>query len=222
VTARAPHVPEERLLDCYLAERAEERIDPPTAEHLADCDPCAVRYAELTQFLDDLRTAAAVDTDALFTPDRLRAQQHEIARRLEPIGRAARVISFPGRFVSRHIDASLGTLRGSARVAPRMVAAAAATGLFLGVGIGASVEWSRHLWPAHAVASVTRPAAAYPSRLAPVPARGRTPAALADDDAFLSELEIALERPRTRELQPFDAFTPHVRAVKNDVKNDIR
>jgi hypothetical protein len=39
-----------------------------------------------------------------------------------------------------------------------------------------------------------------------------------DDDAFLLELEFALERPRTRELQPFDALTP----LFQDVDNRLR
>ena len=34
-----------------------------------------------------------------------------------------------------------------------------------------------------------------------------------DDDAFLLQLEFALERPHTQELQPFDALTPHVREI---------
>ena len=34
------------------------------------------------------------------------------------------------------------------------------------------------------------------------------------DDAFLSELEASLERPRTRALQPFDDLTPHVREIR--------
>jgi hypothetical protein len=39
-----------------------------------------------------------------------------------------------------------------------------------------------------------------------------------DDDAFLMQLEFALERPHTQELQPFDALTPHVRPVGvNDI-----
>ena len=47
-----------------------------------------------------------------------------------------------------------------------------------------------------------------------IPAAGGGPADVAADDAFLSELEIALERPRTRELQAFDTFTPHVREIR--------
>jgi hypothetical protein len=34
-----------------------------------------------------------------------------------------------------------------------------------------------------------------------------------DDDRFLRELEVALERPHTRELLPIDAWTPHVREI---------
>jgi len=36
-----------------------------------------------------------------------------------------------------------------------------------------------------------------------------------DDDAFLVELELALARQQPRELQPFDAMTPHVRDIDN-------
>ena len=35
----------------------------------------------------------------------------------------------------------------------------------------------------------------------------------AEDKAFLSELELAGERPRIRELMAVDALTPHVREV---------
>ena len=116
---RAHHVQEERLLDCYLAERGEETIDPRTAEHLADCDACALRYAELREFMEGLRTDADAETDAVFTPDRLRTQQLHVARRIEQMGKAARVIRFPRRFTDRHMEVR------SARTAPRWVAAAA-------------------------------------------------------------------------------------------------
>ena len=59
------------------------------------------------------------------------------------------------------------------------------------------------------------------ARLAPSPAvLVNTPASVAtdsiDDDAFLMQLEFALERPHTQELQPFDALTPHVREIGFD------
>jgi len=50
---------------------------------------------------------------------------------------------------------------------------------------------------------------------APAAVRVNTALEDPDDDAFLMELELALARPHTRELQPFDAMTPHVRDINN-------
>ena len=203
---RARHLQDDRLFECYLAERDSQTIDPPVAEHLADCESCSARYADLVRFLDTLRTEGIAEADAVFTPERLRAQQQNIAQRIAHIGRPARVISFPAQLVRR-------TIAGSAsRTAPRWIAAAAAAGLFVGVALGASYEWNAHLRSARQILAGD---AALTTRLLPVAARGNAPAEVAADDAFLSELEIALERPRTRELQAFDALTPHVREISD-------
>ena len=204
--ARSAHLPEERLLDCYLAERDEEALDPRVAEHLADCETCALRYADLTQFMDGLREEADEDTEAVFTPEQLSAQQRQIARRLEHVGRAARVITFPER-AARHPDVV------ARRLTPRWVTAAVAAGLFLGVALGATFQWERSVRAPQQLA-VSAPSA-QPARSAPVATAGTGAAATADDDAFLTDLEVALERPQTRELQPFDAITPHVREITN-------
>jgi len=203
VIHRGRHLQEDRLFDSYLAERGGAPIDPPIAEHLADCTDCSARYAELSSFMDTLRTEGDAEADAVFTPERLRAQQQQIARRIAQVGRPARVLSFPGRIVRRTIDAS------TARPSPRWVATAAAAGLFIGVAVGASYQWSA----SSRSALLVRNTAA--SRLAPVATRGSSPAEVAADEAFLSDLEIALERPHTRELQAFDALTPHVREIKD-------
>jgi hypothetical protein len=192
------HLQEERLLDCYLAERSGIALDPPAAEHLADCMACGARYAELSQLMDAVRVEADTHTDEVFTGDRLRAQHQQIMRRIEHVGRAARVISFPGQIMSRSINGSTSSS------APRWIAAAAAAGLFIGVALGASFQWN---------ARVRNPLAADSSRLNPVATRGTGQPDVASDAAFLSELEIALERPHTRELQAFDTFTPHVREI---------
>jgi hypothetical protein len=34
------------------------------------------------------------------------------------------------------------------------------------------------------------------------------------DDAFMLELEVAIDRPRTRELIAIDALTPHFREIR--------
>jgi anti-sigma factor RsiW len=192
------HVQDDRLLDAYLAARQLEPIDPPVAEHLADCGACGARYEELAQVMDVLRVEGEAEADAVFTPERLRQQHQQIARRIEHVGRAARIISFPGRFVRRTMTASTSS------TAPRWAAAAAAAGLFIGVALGASYGWGAR----------TR---ALPGdmRLRPVATQGTDPVDVAADDAFLSELELALERPHTRELLAFDALTPHVREIRD-------
>jgi hypothetical protein len=169
--------------------------------------------------MDNLRTQGTADADALFTPERLRLQQQQIARRLAQVGRPARVLSFPGRpggFVRRTMTDP------ASHAAPRWVAAAVAAGLFVGVAVGASYQFGAHSRVAQqllarqmANRAIAAPAAATPVRQTPVATRGESPAQVAADDAFLSDLEVALERPHTRELVAFDAFTPHVREVSN-------
>ena len=204
---RAHHLPEERLFDSYLAERGGVPVDPPVAEHLADCATCGTRYAELTTFMDALRRDGDAEADAIFTPERLRQQQQQIVRRIALVGRPARVLSFPGRIVRRTIDVS------TSRTAPRWVAAAAAAGLFVGVAVGASFQRRAQMENRQAFAADAGRARA--TRLSPVPTGGSGAAQVASDDAFLSDLELALERPHTRELQAFDALTPHVREIRD-------
>jgi predicted anti-sigma-YlaC factor YlaD len=200
---RGRHLQEERLFDSYLAERDGAPIDPPVAEHLADCSACSARYAELASFMDALRHDGDAEADAIFTPDRLHDQQQQIARRIAQVGRPARVLSFPGRIVRSTLSAS------SARPASRWVAAAAVAGLVLGVALGASYQWG-----ARTPSQLLMRTSATPI-LAPVATRGSSPAEVAADEAFLSDLELALERPHTRELQAFDALTPHVREIRD-------
>jgi anti-sigma factor RsiW len=205
VISRACHLQEERLFESYLAERGGKPIDPPVAEHLADCEACGSRYTELATFMDALRRDGDAEADALFTPERLRLQQQQILRRMALIGRPARVLSFPGRLVRRTLDAS------ASRTAPRWIAAAAAAGLFVGVAVGASFQWgSRPQARQRFLVDNSRP-----QRPTAVATRGSGPADVAADDAFLSDLELALERPHTRELQAFEALTPHVREIRD-------
>jgi hypothetical protein len=201
VMARAYHLHEDRLFECYLSEREARAIDPRDAEHLTDCPACAGRYADLLGFMNGLQREGEADADAVFTPERLRAQQQQIARRVALVGRPARVISFPSHFVRR----TMGVPTSHAAV--RWAAAAAAAGLFIGVALGAGYEWRAHPEDAPRLAGeAARP------HVTAAPARGGS--ATESDDAFLSDLEVALERPHTQELRAFDAFTPHVREVK--------
>jgi anti-sigma factor RsiW len=211
VIPRARHLLEERLFDFYMAERSGDAMDPPVAEHLADCGSCAARYADLVAFMDTLRGAGDAEADALFTPERLRAQQEQIARRIELVGRNARVLSFPSRIVRRTINVS------TSRTAPRWIAAAAAAGLFIGVALGASYQfqWGNPGMRRGQPLLVRDAGAQRLSRVVPAATRGTGQPEAATDDAFLSDLEVALERPHTTELLAFDALTPHVREIRD-------
>jgi hypothetical protein len=202
VIRRSRHLHDDRLFDCYLAARQGEPVDPPSAEHLADCPACGSRYGDLARAMDAVRADAEAESDAIFTPERLRAQHQHIAKRLETVARPARIISFPGQMVRRTFTAS------TTRLAPRWMAAAAAAGLFVGIALGASYEWD---WRARPGGLSMGSRGALTARTIAVPPRAAGSDAI--DEAFLSELELALERPRTRELAAFDAFTPHVREI---------
>ncbi len=179
-------------------------VDPPAAEHLAECADCSRRYAELTIFMDGLRDEADAEVEELFPTERLVAQQQNIFRRLTHVHRPARIISFPARELA-------AAMPSSGRVPPRWLAAAAAAGLFIGVAVGGVFG------PAGMRRDASMQVAAPPMsapRVAASPAvRVNTPVESPDDDAFLLQLEMALAQPTLRELQSFDALTPEVREI---------
>jgi hypothetical protein len=214
---RAPHLQEDVLHECYYAERRGDPIDPPAAEHLSDCDACRRRYADVGAFLNQLGHDADADVHALFPSERLRQQQQEIAKRLELVGRAARVITFPGR---ANAVAGPKARPSTTRLTTRWVAAAAAAGLFVGVAAGTSFNFIPGLnfvnsaRPVGIVASRKAVTSALPSHLASPPVSEA--ADIVDtDDRFMSDLESALDRPHTSELVVFDALTPHVREIRD-------
>jgi hypothetical protein len=207
---RAQHLHDEALVDTYLLARAGTPAAPPVAEHLADCDGCNRRYAELAHVLDDARTSADADVEELFPTERLRTQRQRIAQRLAHVGRSARVLAFPVSQPSRGLTSS------GPRIAMRWIAAAAAVGLFAGVGVGVFFDQSRAGGTTVAALRHPRPASPAIVHHAPVSATPihAVPASAstdADDDAFLSDLDVALESPHTRVLVSYDRLTPHVR-----------
>jgi hypothetical protein len=62
------------------------------------------------------------------------------------------------------------------------------------------------------IESPVRPSAA-PVRISAPP-----PSEPMDDDRFLRDLELALQRPHTRELLSFDNLTPHAREIGTRVR----
>jgi hypothetical protein len=201
---RGHHLSENQLLDCYLNERDGTALDARHADHLAGCEPCRMRRVELAQCMETLLAEAERESDAVFTPERLRAQQQRILRRIENVSRSGRVLSFPSQFVSQTVAAR------TVRIAPRWMAAAVAAGVFVGIALGTSYRPERE--PLTAVAGDS--AVIGPAQEAPVVTRVNNASEFAADDAFLSELEMALDRPRTRELLAIDALTPHFREIR--------
>jgi hypothetical protein len=219
MSVRAPHLQDDALLECFYTTRRGESVDPPSAEHLADCAACASRYAELGSFLAGLSEDADAEVSALFPPERLRAQQQDIARRLELVGRAARVITFPGRAIAHATTSTAPVTRSRVtRMASRWIAVAAAAGLFVGVAAGTAFKFGPRLDVAResrrsSTAAPSRQVmSSSASRLSPA---GVEKAVVDTDDMFMSDLEAVLDRPHTRELVAFDALTPHVREIRD-------
>ena len=119
VVLRQGHLSEQALMEALTGG------DRPA--HLDRCDLCAERAVDLARWMDAAREDARDASDAVFTAERLAAQQSQILRRLEQVDSPARVISFP---------AAMRTERGEAagrRVAVSWVGIAAAAGIAIGI-----------------------------------------------------------------------------------------
>jgi hypothetical protein len=113
----------------HLSERAlmEALAGGDRPAHLDRCDICAERAVALARWMDAAREDAADAADAIFTSERLAAQQGQILRRLEQIDTPSRVISFPAASRAERGDIA------SRRVAVSWVGVAAAAGLVIGI-----------------------------------------------------------------------------------------
>lgn len=201
------HLKEEQLLECYVAGRTGEPVDPRLAEHLDVCAICAGHFQEMRTQLEEVRLAGTAEADAVFGPDALARQQAQIARRLEHIHRSAKVIAFPGR------DTTAASPRAG-QLTTRWVAAAAAAGLFIGVAVGGYLGPERLRSASSRATAAPTMAVQRPAQPAAVLVNSAPPTVAPDEDAFLMELELALARPQPRELAAFDALTPHVRDIR--------
>jgi hypothetical protein len=168
--------------------------NPVTHPHLERCAACRNQFADLAGSLDTMRMDALAEADEHFSPERLAAQTAQIFRRLETAERPARVIAFPTfsqPLTSRSSHAS------------RWIAAAAAAGLIVGVGVGQLMDLRHSLTPRNGLNG--RLAASAPPSIAastaPLPIPGHR------EELFLSELDASISRAPA-ELRALDAFTP--------------
>jgi hypothetical protein len=121
VVFRQGHLSEQALIEAMAGG------DRPA--HLDRCDLCAERADAIGRWMDEVRHDGAEVADAVFTPERLAAQQSQILRRLEQVDSPARVIAFPAAGRAEREA-------GGRRVSASWVGVAAAAGLVIGVAGG--------------------------------------------------------------------------------------
>ena len=206
--AELNHPADDRLIDVYFAQgEAEEGAAPveTARRHLESCPSCARRLELISEPLERLRAQAVSEADAVFTSERLNAQREHILHRLEAAEHPARVIPFPFASSSRHAG-------GGVQVMRRWVAAAAAAGLLVGLGLGRLAAPVGPQVPRTSLIAANR---AIQPGAAIRPAPGSSDSAIGSytgDEAFLSALDEAVNRRVSiAELQAIDALTPHVR-----------
>jgi hypothetical protein len=197
-----PHLDDEALAQAWTDRSAGETGETGSSRaldrHLQVCTECQTRYASLTDWLESIRADAHAEADELFDAERLRTQQAQILRRLEALEHPGRVIAFP-RF----------SPPGSIQHAPRRrwIAAAAAAGLVVGVGLGQIFQFGMS-------PSVPQPEQSFiASRGMQPPAQGRMGGiqtiSQPGDEAFLDPGELTPSQARVPEsLQYLNAITP--------------
>lgn len=164
--------------------------------HLQACSVCRLRLAALDDWMAELRTDANAEADQAFPVERLAAQQAQVLRRLAAAERPARVIAFPR--LTRPLSSSTSPVR-------RWVAAAAAAGLVVGLGLGQVMDLRRPLGAARAI-NEARPESSRPDRL---PSGIVTVSTTSLPDTFLMDLDASLARQSMPEgLRALDEFTP--------------
>lgn len=164
--------------------------------HLGVCIACRTRFGVFSEWLEQLRADAGAHADEVFPAERLATQHAQILRRIEAAERPARVIAFP-KFPA--------PLTSRSSHASRWIAAAAAAGLMVGVGVGQMMDF-RHLGRSEAARIEAR--LSVPQRPTEQSAAAVTIGSTGGDEAFLLDLDASLSRPSVPELRAIDDFTP--------------
>jgi len=174
-----------------------------THPHLDGCAACRARYDALARWIGDVADTMRDEADEILTPERLAAQQAQIARRLEAVDRPARVLAFP--------KAARAVISGHSHVR-RWVTVAAAACLIAGFGLGQvfPLRQAIHKQEAQAPTTLTVQETQDIAR-AIVPES--TPL---DNEELLSD---AFTRSHVAALSALDDMTPHARDIVLNKRN---
>ena len=172
-----------------------------THPHLDACAACRTRYDGFAHWIDGVGETLRDEADEMLTPDRLAAQQAQIARRIEAVDRPARVLAFP--------KAARAVISGHSHVR-RWVTVAAAACLIAGFGLG-------QVFPLHQVFQqklASRPVTLTQDQTVKI-VRDIMPEVTSDEE-LLSD---AFTRSHVQTLSALDDMTPHARDIVLNKRN---
>jgi hypothetical protein len=147
--------------------------------------------------LQELRVEAAAEVTEHFPVERLANQRAQIFRRIEAAERPARVIAFP-KFAQ--------PLTSRSSSASRWIAAAAAAGLIVGVGVGQLMDLGHTLNRRPVEVAQARYTSGPP--IDAIPGSVRPMSTPRNEEAFLSDVDDSLARASVPELRALDDLTP--------------
>jgi hypothetical protein len=186
------HLSEADLAAVWADAKTDGAPEGPLQSHLQACADCRAQYAAFTGWLEAAGADARAEADEAFPADRLAAQHTHVLRRLEALGRPARILAFP-KFAGP-ISANHGT-------GQRWIASAAAAGLIVGLAVGNLVDFR----PA-----VTEPRTPQVAVRTTAERGGIQPANLSvSDETLLYDAEFSSSAARVPEvLRPIHDITP--------------
>ena len=200
----------ERLGRGHLSEAALARLWTDGLEtgrashpHLDACPACRGRYDGFARWIDGVGDTLRDEADEILTPDRLAAQQAQIARRIEAVDRPVRVLAFP--------KAARAVISGHSNVR-RWITVAAAACLIAGFGLGQVFPVRQLIQTRDVHAPATLTATATKDRVVRLPPEVTS----LNDEEMLSD---AFTRSHVVSLSAIDDMTPHARDLVLNKRN---
>jgi hypothetical protein len=192
------HVTDADLTAVWTDARLGESSKTAAAAHVRECAACRARFTSLSTWLDGLRADARQQADEAFPRERLAIQQAQILRRLEAMERPAKVLAFP-RFTRPIAAHNTGR--------QQWIAAAAAAGLVVGIGLGQIFDIRGLTTPD---GFSTRPEQISRMAIPPDRAGVQTVSNVTSDEDFLYDYGLATARV-PESLQSLHEITPSAR-----------